>query len=70
MANHITERNPTVSTIPTLLKQQHRSSPWSPHIMIDGRKTLNNNTSQTQDHEDGNTGMTLMTAWLSITNQV
>jgi hypothetical protein len=37
---------------------------------MDGRPTLNNNTSQTQHHEDGNTCTTLMTAWLSITNQV
>jgi hypothetical protein len=33
-------------------------------------KTLNNNTSQTQHHKDGKTSTTLMTAWLSITNQV
>jgi hypothetical protein len=36
MTNHITWRNPTVSTIPTLLKPQHRSSPWSNHISTDG----------------------------------
>jgi hypothetical protein len=33
-------------------------------------KTLNNNTSQTQHYKDGKTCTTLMTAWLSITNQV
>jgi hypothetical protein len=61
---HITWRNPT------LLKPQHRSSPQSPHITMDGRPTLNNNTSQTQHHEDGKTCTTLVIAWLSITNQV
>jgi hypothetical protein len=69
MTNHITWQNPTVSTILTLPKPQHRFSPRSPHITTDGRPTLNNNTSQTQHHEDGKTCMTLMTAWLSITNQ-
>jgi hypothetical protein len=70
MSIHITWRNPTVSTIPTLLKPQHHSWPRSPHITADGRPTLDNNTSQTQHHEDGKTCMTLMTAWLSITNNV
>jgi hypothetical protein len=65
---HITWRIPTVSTIPTLLKPHHRSSPQSTHISTDGRPTLN--TSQTQHHNDGKTCMTLMTAWLCITNQV
>jgi hypothetical protein len=37
MTSHITWRNPTVSTSPTLLKPQHRSSPWSSHISMDGR---------------------------------
>jgi hypothetical protein len=37
MTSHITWRNPTVSTSPTLLKPQHRSSPWSSHILSDGR---------------------------------
>jgi hypothetical protein len=37
MTSHITWRNPTVSTSPTLLKPQHRSSPWSSHISTDGR---------------------------------
>jgi hypothetical protein len=40
ITNHISWRNPTISTIPTLLKPQHRSSPRSPHIMTDGRPTL------------------------------
>jgi hypothetical protein len=53
-----------------MLKSQHRSSPRPPHITTDGRPTLINNTSQTQHHEDGKTCMTLVTAWLSITNQV
>jgi hypothetical protein len=37
MTNHFTRRILTVSTIPTLLKPQHRSSPWSNHISTDGR---------------------------------
>jgi hypothetical protein len=50
ITNHITWQNPTVSTIPTLLKPQHRSSPQSNHISTDGRpsliKTQENSTSQ------------------------
>jgi hypothetical protein len=53
-----------------MLKPQHRSSPWSPHITTDGRPTLYNKTSQTEHHNDGMTYTTLMTAWLSITNQL
>jgi hypothetical protein len=53
-----------------MLKPQHRSSPWSPHITMDGRPTLNNNISQTQYHIDGKTCTILRTTWLSITNQV
>jgi hypothetical protein len=37
MTSHITWRNPTVSTSPTLLKPQHRSPPWSSHISTDGK---------------------------------
>jgi hypothetical protein len=52
----------------TLLKPQHRISPRSPHIMIDGRATLSTlNTNQTQYHKDGKTSTTLMTAGLSNT---
>jgi hypothetical protein len=40
MTNHITWRNSTVSTIPTLLKPQHQSSPRSNHISMDGRPSL------------------------------
>jgi hypothetical protein len=40
MTFHITWRNPTVSTIPTLLKPQHRSSLGSIHISTDGRPSL------------------------------
>jgi hypothetical protein len=36
MTSHLTRRNPTVSTIPILLKPQHRSSPGSNHISKDG----------------------------------
>jgi hypothetical protein len=63
--------NPTISTIST-----HAQTTTSILTMVtshhDGRKTktLNNNTRQTQHHKDKNTCMTLMTTWLSITNQV
>ncbi len=69
ITNHITEWNPTVSTIPTHAQTivLILTTVISHH---DGWKTksLNNNTSQTQHHKDGKTCMTLMTAWLSITN--
>jgi hypothetical protein len=71
MTNHITWRNPAVSIIPT-----HAQSTASILTTVishhDGwkTKTLNNNTSQTQHHKDGKTCTTLMTTWLSITNQV
>jgi hypothetical protein len=69
MTNHITWWNPTVSTIPT-----HAQTTASILTTVtshdDGwkTKTLSNNTSQTQHHRDKKTCMTLMTAWLSITN--
>jgi hypothetical protein len=50
MINHITWWNPTVSTISTLLKPQHRSSPRSNHISMDGRPSLTK-TSQIQHHK-------------------
>jgi hypothetical protein len=37
MTSHFSWRNPTVFTIPTLLKLKHRSSPWPSHITRDGR---------------------------------
>jgi hypothetical protein len=40
MISHITWWNPTVSTIPTLLKPQHRFSLGSIHILTDGRPPL------------------------------
>jgi hypothetical protein len=40
MTNHITWQNPTVCSIPTLLKTQHWSSPRSTHISTDGRPFL------------------------------
>jgi hypothetical protein len=50
MISHITWRNPTVSTIPTFLKSQHRFSLGSIHISTDGRPSLTetqaNSTSQ------------------------
>jgi hypothetical protein len=70
MTNHITWQNPTVSTIPTLLKPQHRSSPQSNHILMDGRPSLTKTQAKLNIIKDGKTSMTLMTAWLSITNQV
>jgi hypothetical protein len=70
MTNHITWRNPTGSTIPA-----HAQTTSSILTMVtshhDGwkTKTLNNSTSQTQYHKDGKTWTTLMTVWLSISNQ-
>jgi hypothetical protein len=71
MTNHITWWNPTVSTIPTYA-QTTTSILTTITSHLDGwkTKTINNNTSQTQHHKDRKTCTTLMTAWLSITNQV
>jgi hypothetical protein len=55
MTNHITWRNPTVSTIPTLLKPQHRSSPWSNHISTDGRPSLTKTQAKLNITKDGKT---------------
>jgi hypothetical protein len=70
MTNHITWRNPTVSTIPTLLKSQHWSSPWWNHISMDGRPSLTKTQAKLNITKDGKTCTTLITAWLSITNKV
>jgi hypothetical protein len=70
MTRHITWWNPTVSTIPTLLKSQHGSSPWSNHISTDGRLSLTKTQAKLNITKDGKTCTTLMTTWLSITNQV
>jgi hypothetical protein len=71
MTNHITRRNPTISTIPNLA-QTTASILTIVTSHHDGWRThsLNTNTSQTQHHKDGKACMTLMTAWLTITNQV
>jgi hypothetical protein len=71
MTIYITWQIWTVSTIPT-----HAQTTTSILSMVnshlDGWKstTLNTNISPTQHHKDGKTCMTLMTAWLGITNQV
>jgi hypothetical protein len=70
MTNHITWQNPTVSTTPTLLKPHHRSSPWSNHISMDGRPSLTKSQANLNITKDGKTCITLMSAWLSITNQI
>jgi hypothetical protein len=70
MTNHIAWRKPTVSTIPTLLKSQHRSSPWSNHISTDGRPSLTKTQAKLNITKDGKTCTTLMTVSLSITNEV
>jgi hypothetical protein len=68
MTNHKPWRSQPSPPFQTLLKPQHRISPWSPHITTDGRPTRSTlNTSQTQHHKDGNTCTTLMTAGLSNT---
>jgi hypothetical protein len=70
ITSHITRWNPAVSTIPTLLKSQHQSSPWSIHISTDGRPSLTKTKAKPNITKDGKTCTTLMTAWLSMTNQV
>jgi hypothetical protein len=70
MTRHITWWNPTISTIPTLLKSRHGSSPWSNQILTDGRPPLTKTQAKPNITNDGKTCTTLMTAWLSITNQV
>jgi hypothetical protein len=40
MITHIARQNPTLSTIPTLVKPHHRSSPRSNHISTDERPSL------------------------------
>jgi hypothetical protein len=70
MTNHITWWNPTISTILTLLKPHHRSSPWSNHISTDERPSLTKTKGKLNITKDGKTCTTLMTTLLSITNQV
>jgi hypothetical protein len=70
MTNHITWRNPTFSSIPTLLEPQHQSSPRSKHISMDGRPSLTKAQAKLNITKDGKTCTTLMTALLSITNHV
>jgi hypothetical protein len=70
MINHITWQSPTVSTIPILLQPQHRFSPWSNHISMDGRPSRTKTQDKHNITKDGKTCTTLMTAWLSITKRV
>jgi hypothetical protein len=70
MTSHITWRNPTVSTIPALLKPQHRSSPRLNHTSTNGRPSLTKTQAKLNITKDGKTCTILITAWLSITNQV
>jgi hypothetical protein len=70
ITNHLTWWNPTISTIPTLSKPHHRSSPRSNHISMDGRPSLTKTQAKLNIIKDGKTCMTLMTTWLSITNQL
>jgi hypothetical protein len=60
MTNHTTWWNPTLSTIPTLLKPQHRSSLWSNHISTDGRPSLRKTQAKLNITKDGKTCMTPM----------
>jgi hypothetical protein len=62
MASYISRRNPIVSTIPTILKPHHRSSPWSNHISMDGRPSLTKTQAKLNITNDGKTCMILMTA--------
>jgi hypothetical protein len=68
--NHITWQNPTIPTIPSLLKPHHWSSPQSNHISTYGRPSLTKTQAKLNITKDGKTCTTLMTACLSITNQV
>jgi hypothetical protein len=70
MTIHITWWNATVSTIPTLLKSQHWSSPGSNHISTNGRSSLTKTQAKLSITKDGKTCTRHMTAWPSITNQV
>jgi hypothetical protein len=70
IASHISWWNPTVSTVPTLLKPQHRSLPRPNHISMDGRPSLAKTQAKLKITKDGKTCTTLMTAWLSITTPV
>jgi hypothetical protein len=70
ITSHITWRNPTISTIPTLLKPQHQSLPGPNHISTDGRPPLTKTQAKLNITKDGKTCTTLMTAWLSITTLV
>jgi hypothetical protein len=71
MTIHITRRIPTVSTIPThpqtiasiLTTVTSHHDEWKTN-------TLNTKASQTQHHKNEKTCTTLMTAWLSTTNQI
>jgi hypothetical protein len=69
MTNRITWRNPTISTIPSLLKPRHRSSPRSNHISPDGWPSLTETQAKLNITKDGKTCTTLMNACLSITNR-
>jgi hypothetical protein len=69
MTNNITWQNTTISTSLTMLKPQHRSSPWSNHISTDARPSLTKTHAKLNITKDGKSCRTLMTAWLSITNQ-
>jgi hypothetical protein len=60
MINQITRWNPTVSTIPTLLKPQHRSSPRSNNISTNGRPCLTKTQAKLSITKDGKTCTTLM----------
>jgi hypothetical protein len=59
MTNHKPWRLQPSPPFQILRKPQHRTSPWSPLTMMDGRPTLSTlDTSQPQHHKDGNTCMT------------
>jgi hypothetical protein len=63
MTSHITRWNPTVSTIPTLLKSQHRCSPLSNHISTNRRPPLTKTQAKLNITKDGKTCTTFMTTW-------
>jgi hypothetical protein len=70
MTNHITWRNTTVSIIQILLKPNHQSLPQSKRISTDGRPSRIKTQAKLNITKDEKACTTLITAWLSITNQV
>jgi hypothetical protein len=71
MTIHITWRIPTISTIPTYAQTTASIlTTVKSHLNGRGRPSLTKTEAKLNMTKDENTCTTLMTAWLSITNQV